>query len=340
MLRFCLAGWLWAGLWWSNAAELRFDFAAQPTNVPPSGFTNVLAGGGQPGDWRVLHLPKADEKTEVVLAQVNMDVTDERFPLLIYQGRRFDDFTFTTRFQLVEGVVEQMAGIVFRYQDPNNFYVIRASGLGQNLRFYKVVGGVRSNPIGPTIPFRRGVWYELEITCQGNKIRARLNGRDAVPELTDTSFGIGRIGFWTKSDAVSYFADARVNYTPREAPAAILVREALERYPRLLGLKIYLADETGAPVIVASNEATEVGSAGGDSERSAMTKGEVFYGRTRNQVTVVQPLRDHNGEPMAAVRVVLKPFPGQTEQTVLQRALPIVKEMQLRVRTLAELRGD
>jgi hypothetical protein len=36
----------------------------------------------------------------------------------------------------------------------------------------------------------------------------------------------------------------------------------------------------------------------------------------------------------------LKSFPGQTEQTVLQRALPIVKEMQTRVRTLAELRGD
>jgi DNA-binding IclR family transcriptional regulator len=57
-------------------------------------------------------------------------------------------------------------------------------------------------------------------------------------------------------------------------------------------------------------------------------------------LSVVQPLRDHNGEPIAAVRVVLRPYPGQTQQAVLQRALPIVREMQARVRTLPQLRGD
>jgi hypothetical protein len=153
------------------------------------------------------------------------------FRLLIYDRMRFGDFTVTTRFQMVEGVVAQMAGLVFRYQDPNNFYAIRASALGQNVRFYKVVGGIRSNPIGPTIPVRRGVWYELEITCQGNKIRAKLNGRDVLPELTDTSFAVGKIGFLTKSDAVSHFADLRISYTPREALAEVLVRDAPKNIP-------------------------------------------------------------------------------------------------------------
>ena len=53
---------------------------------------------------------------------------------------------------------------------------------------------------------------------------------------------------------------------------------------------------------------------------------------------MVQPLRDRNGEPIAAVRVVMKAFPGQIEQAVLQRANPIVKEMQFRVQSLEELR--
>jgi len=55
-------------------------------------------------------------------------------------------------------------------------------------------------------------------------------------------------------------------------------------------------------------------------------------------VTVVQPLRDRNGEPIAAVRLIMTSFPGQTQQSALQRALPIVKSIQARVRSLDELR--
>jgi hypothetical protein len=324
----------------ARGAELIFDFAPTTEGKLPPGFTNVLVGGGPPADWRLLKIAAPDGEPQSVLAQVSMDVTDERFPLLVYDQTRFGDFTVTTRFQMVEGVVAQMAGLVFRYQDPNNFYAIRASALGQNVRFYKVVGGIRSNPIGPAVPVRQGVWYELEITCRGNKIRAKLNGRDVLPELTDTSFAVGKIGFLTKSDAVSHFADLRISYTPRESLAEVLVRDLTKKYPRMLGLKLYVADATGTPRIVASNDAAEIGTAGGDSERGTIERAEVYSARTRGEVAVVQPLRDHNGDPIAAVRVVLRSFPGQTDQAVLQRALPIVREMQARVRTLAELRGD
>ena len=39
------------------------------------------------------------------------------------------------------------AGVAFRYQDPKNYYVVRASALGGNVRFYKFVNGVRSDPL-------------------------------------------------------------------------------------------------------------------------------------------------------------------------------------------------
>ena len=49
------------------------------------------------------------------------------------------------------------------------------------------------------------------------------------------------------------------------------------------------------------------------------------------------PLRDRNGDAMAAVRVVLKPFPGQTEENAIIRATPIVKEVQTRAQALDDL---
>ena len=89
---------------------------------------------------------------KAVLAQLAQDPTDEHFPLLIYEGETITDFTLTTRFKTVNGVVEQMAGIAFRIQNETNYYVVRASSLGNNVRFYKVVNGQRGPLIGPARP--------------------------------------------------------------------------------------------------------------------------------------------------------------------------------------------
>ena len=49
------------------------------------------------------------------------------------------------------------------------------------------------------------------------------------------------------------------------------------------------------------------------------------------------PLHDRNGETVAAVRILLKSFKGQTEQNAVARVLPIIKEMEVRVRSGKEL---
>jgi len=338
----------------AHGAELVLNFGDTASDKIPEGFTNVVAGSGEPGVWKVVmdDMPSAftsltDKAPSVsrrpVLAQTSMDFTDEHFPMLIYTKETFDDFTLTTRFKLVEGVSEQMAGIVFRWQDEKNFYVVRASGLGSNVRFYSVVNGQRGKPIGPAVAVPKGVWHELKIECQGNKIRAWFNGNPvpwegSSPEINDNTFRAGKLGFWTKSDSVSHFTDTKITYTPRESPAQILVRDTLTKYPRLVGLKVYLLDDKGEPRVAASKDNKEVGAPGGAAEKTAITGGTIFYGKGKETVSVVQPLRDRNGDPVAAVRVTMTSFLGQTEQSALQRALPIVKSMQAQVSSMDELK--
>ena len=343
---------LWLGLalaFPALGAELTFDFGDSATDKPPPGFRSALAGTGKPGQWKIImdEVPpllapltaKAPVVTRrAVLAQLSQDPTDERFPLLIFDGDIFSDFTLTTRFKLAAGGLEQMADIAFRLRDEKNFYVVRASGLGRNLRFYKVVDGVRSPPIGPELEIARGVWHDLKIECKGNTIRCGLNGKDAIPPLTDNTFSNGKIGFWTKSDAVSYFADTKIVYTPREIAAKAVVRDAVKKYGRLRGLKVYTLDAQGEPKVVASKDEKEIGSPGGQVEKDCIAKGVLFYGKDRESVSVVMPLRDRNGEPIAAARVVMETFIGQTEQNALARARPIVKEMQTRVQSLEAFR--
>ncbi|MBM3835372.1 MAG: DUF1080 domain-containing protein [Verrucomicrobia bacterium] len=327
-----------------RAAERSFVFGKLPLNETPAGFRSAVSGQGQPGQWKII-LDETGSSTNTasamktpVLAQLSRDSTDEHFPLLIYDDETFGDFTLTTRFKNVDGVVEQMAGIAFRIQDENNYYYIRASSLGNTFRFFKLVNGQRSAPIGPEIEIPQKVWHELTIECTGNRIRSLLNGKELIPTLTDTSFGSGKIGFWTKSDSVPYFGDTKITYTPREILASALVREMMQRYPRLVGLRIFAARPGKTNLtIVASNKEKELGFSGGTVERDVIARDAVGYGKENRNVMVTLPLHDRNGETIAAAQVTMQSFKGQTEQNAIARAQPIVKQMQSRIRSAKDL---
>src|ERR1051325_11230233 len=202
-------------------AEKKFDFSDVRENQTPPGFRSVVNGLGKPGDWKVILdevpplLPRLTSQASAltkqsVLAQLAQDSTDEHFPLLIFENEEYGDFTLTTRFKTVRGAAEQMAGIAFRIQNETNYYVVRASSLGKTFKFYRVVNGVRGVPVGPEVPVPSGVWHEMTVECKDNQIRALLNGKELI-NLTDKVDPLknGKIGFWTKSDSVSYFADTK-----------------------------------------------------------------------------------------------------------------------------------
>ncbi|HKQ39802.1 MAG TPA: family 16 glycoside hydrolase, partial [Verrucomicrobiae bacterium] len=254
-----------------NAAEKVFDFSDLNAGDAPRGFRNVVGGQGKPAEWKIVldELPHAfpsvtgkaiPTSRRPVLAQLSRDRTDEHTPMFIYDGDVFGDFKLTTLFKLVDGEVEQMAGIAFGFQDANNYYYVRASALGNTFNFFKIINGQRSPPTGTKVEIPKGAWHELAVECNGNTLRASLNGKALILLREEQPFARGKIGFWTKSDSVSYFAETRVIYTPRENLAQALIRETLHNYPRLQALYIF-APTVGSnePTLIASSEATEIG---------------------------------------------------------------------------------
>ena len=244
--------WIFSLLLASNVggAEIHFNFSETPDGAVPTNFVPLLAGNGQPGVWKIIMdevapmlaplTPQAPVVTRHgVLAQTSADPTDEHFPMLLFNGEKFRNFKFTTRFKLVSGVTEQMAGMVFRYQNSSNYYVVRASALGKNVRFYKVVDGIRSDPIGPDLDVTAGVWHTLAVQCDGTQISIWFNDKLIMPALGDNSLNVGLVGFRTKSDAVAYFTDAVVDYTPLIPAAQAIVNSVAEKQKLLLGLRIY-----------------------------------------------------------------------------------------------------
>ena len=331
-----------------SGAELRLNFGDYAEGSTPTNFSSVLFGGGKPGAWKVAmdaapsaFAPLTDKAPSVtrhgVLAQTSQDMTDERFPMFVYDPEVFSNFKLTTRFKIVSGVAEQMAGVVFRYQNSSNFYVVRASALGKNIGFYKVINGQRVAPVILTVQISTNVWHELTVDCSGIYIECSLDGQKVLPTITDKSPPDGKVGFWTKSDSVSYFSDTVVNYKPRIPVAQALVNSVMEKQPRIVGLRIYTLATTNTTRILASKNPTEVGQPGTEAELAAIQSGAVSFGREKGQVLVTLPLFDRNGENIAAVRVRLNSFWGETQDNAVNRASLIRKMIQAQCSSGEEL---
>jgi len=200
-----------------------------------------------------------------------------------------------------------------------------------------MVDGNRTDPLGPKFDITTNTWHTLALQCQGNEITFWLDDALVMPPLQDSTFAEGRIGFWTKSDAVSYFGGTVIDYTPRIPAAQALVNRTLAKEPRILGLQLYALDTGGQTHIIASKDAKDIGLPGEEAEKNALIGGKVSIGKEKDVNVVVMPLRDRNGEPIAAVRMRLKSFFGEIQSVALTRATTIVKMMQADVTSSEEL---
>ncbi|MFM7103510.1 MAG: hypothetical protein ACKO3N_20375 [Verrucomicrobiota bacterium] len=340
-------GWRWMvriGLsllaaWPGRGAERLLDFQDGVEGRMPPGWESVLAGQGAAPEWKLVYdaVPSAfqalsEQAPQVnrrgVLAQVSMDPTDERFPVAWWSGERFGDFTARLRLKLVAGKHEQLAGLVFRATDARNFYVARASALGNNVRFYKFVNGERSAPIGPDLPVESGRWHELTVRCEGNRIDISWNGRPAIPTLTDNSFVVGRIGVLTKSDTVAYFSDLRLEYRPLKTLADRLVEKVNREQPRLLDFRVYGRTSARPELHVMAAKAGEVGRKAGGTEEKVWTENQAYFSKARDAAVVTAPLHDRNGEVLGVAQFVLKPYAGQMESVTIGKVLPWVRQLE------------
>jgi hypothetical protein len=132
------------------------------------------------------------------------------FPSIALSDAVLDDLVMTTRFKPVLGRVDQAAGVIFRAQDANNYYILRANALEGNVNLYKYASGRRSLIKEGSARVNSGEWQELQVRVVGNRFTGLLNGVPVV-EATDDDYVAGRVGLWTKADSVTCFDDVVVS---------------------------------------------------------------------------------------------------------------------------------
>jgi hypothetical protein len=130
---FCVCALLCAAL---TASAQTIDFNRDKAGEPPKGFSTALTGQGKAGVWVVMKDDTSPGQGNV-LAQTDADATGYRFPLCVHDGVTAKDADISVKFKPVSGKKDQAAGIVWRYRDNDNYYIVRANALENNVVLYK-----------------------------------------------------------------------------------------------------------------------------------------------------------------------------------------------------------
>ena len=179
-----------------------------PDALPKVFVIGTLFDGRPAGNWKVLRTDQAKSPPHV-LGQVEGKGAEHAYKVVLVTGTDGSDADLEVSFLPVDGKGDMGGGLIWRASDDRNYYLTRANPLEQNIRIYRVVKGVRHllQDFDQIIPVKR--WHTLRVVTRGCQIRVMYDERQ-VFDLCDRTFTRGRVGLWTKSDAVTYFDDLKV----------------------------------------------------------------------------------------------------------------------------------
>lgn len=189
------------------AAETKVTFDVS-TDLP-QGWQTGITGKGQ-AKWEVVGDDSAPSKPNVLKQS-----GEATFAWAAKTDAKLKDGFAEVKLKAVSGKEDQAGGLVFRFQDGNNYYVVRANALEDNVVLYKTVGGKRTSlPVkgrmfgyGVDTKVPKGKWHALRVEFKGNLFIVFFNGRKLF-EVEDGTFkDAGGVGVWTKADSVTLFDD-------------------------------------------------------------------------------------------------------------------------------------
>ncbi|MPZ75677.1 MAG: DUF1080 domain-containing protein [Deltaproteobacteria bacterium] len=100
-------------------------------------------------------------------------------------------------------------GVMFRYQDSENYYRFSWYPQGKSRRLEKRVAGTFQVLAQDTVPYTTGQTYTLQAIAQGSSLKILIDGK-TIFSVTDTSIAQGAIALYSHYNAGSSFDDVLV----------------------------------------------------------------------------------------------------------------------------------
>jgi hypothetical protein len=210
----------------SPAAGATDDFNADPVNQGAKLFAPLL------GDWVVQTDDTAPSAPNVyaqvatgnlkppasgagtLFGQAYLDYIDkieayQVFPATVFTQGQYADLDLSVAYKPISGKIDQTGGLIFRIESPTDYYIWRCNALEQDCRLWLYKDGQRTSLYQAKLPQAAGEWHRLRVVAQGSHIQGYFDDR-LLMDFDDTNYASGRVGLWTKADAVTEFDDFSV----------------------------------------------------------------------------------------------------------------------------------
>ena len=194
------------------SAPIRIDLSKAEPGQEPADFSIWRTGQGEAARWIVVGDATASQGRAV--AQVSNDRTDYRFPLAVYKPFTGKNLEVKLRFKAVAGTVDEAGGIAVRLSTPDDYYVVRANALENNVRFYRVVKGRREQLAGADTKVSAKEWHTLGIRAEGDRFTVSFDGKLLFAASDKTFADPGKVALWTKADSVTHFDAIEITPLP------------------------------------------------------------------------------------------------------------------------------
>lgn len=175
----------------------------------PAGWTIDITGQGA-AKWEVV-ADKSAPSAPNVLRQSG----EATFCWAAKTDEKIKDGFAEVKIKPISGKEDQAGGLVWRFQDANNYYVVRANALEGNVVLYKTANGKRSSlqvkgrmfGYGVDTKVPGGKWSTLRVEFAGHLFSVFFDGKKLFDVEDDALEDAGAVGLWTKADSVTLFDD-------------------------------------------------------------------------------------------------------------------------------------
>ncbi len=185
----------------SDLDKTTMDFDKTPAGQLPAGWIGGVTGHGSP-KWSVEEDTTAPSKPNVLKQS-----GEGTFPWCVKKDVSLKDGFVEVKFKPVAGKEDEAGGLIWRWQDGDNYYVARANALEDNVTIYHTVKGHRRAFKNVNMKVASNQWHTLRVDFTGNKFKVMYDGKVAIEATDDTFKQAGAVGVWTKADSVTLFDD-------------------------------------------------------------------------------------------------------------------------------------
>jgi hypothetical protein len=170
----------------------------------PAGFSMAAGREATADHWVVQR-----DGTGRVLAHLGAAAPRDSFTVAIYNGAQYRDVEVSARLKILSG--GRTAGLVWRYQDPQNYHAVQLDLARQELAMYRVVSGNRIRIEHESdLELDPAAWHFIKLEQEGDYTRLYLGGIRVFSDRDRRQRPAGSVGLWASGDTVVWFDNFQI----------------------------------------------------------------------------------------------------------------------------------